>query len=240
MSGCRHGARWGRPERARGTRRRHSQSTSKHPTYRSQTLSARASLRGAARRGNRREPGLSFTGIGTGVLTARAPISGWPGARRLPRRSGIRIPALLCFEPEARLAILRSPSSITPRNDAYFSWVGATGPAAGRSVRNAGDLFRTAYRSTRSIRCAARSGGATATPSRPCGITTGVPGSGGAFAPPSLSMVWLLLGMSALAMLVLCLLVRRISQESRPSHPARIGGGRRLRDHDALLRPLRA
>ena len=96
------------------------------------------SLRGAARRGNLREPGLSFTGIGTGVLTSRGPISGWPGARRLPRRSVIRIPALLCFEPETRLAILRSPSSITPRNDVLNGGVVVTGASGGVPVHRAG------------------------------------------------------------------------------------------------------
>ena len=40
----------------------------RQPTYRSSPHSAGASLRGAERRGNLREPGFSFTGIGLGVL----------------------------------------------------------------------------------------------------------------------------------------------------------------------------
>ncbi len=106
-----------RPGRNRGTGGRHSPPSSKHFTHRFPPDGAKASLRGAARRGNLREPGLSFTGIGTGVLTARGLNSGGPGARRLPRRSVIPVSACLCFEPETRLAILRFPSSTTPHND---------------------------------------------------------------------------------------------------------------------------
>ena len=96
---------------------RHSPPSSKRLAYRFSPHTARASLRGAERRGNLREPGLSFTGSELGVLTGFVPMFGKPGSRRVPRRWVVPVPALLCFEPETRLAILRSPSSITPRND---------------------------------------------------------------------------------------------------------------------------
>ena len=46
----------------------------KHPAHRSPPTAARASLRRAERRGNLREPGFSFTGIGLGVLAAPGPV----------------------------------------------------------------------------------------------------------------------------------------------------------------------
>ena len=46
----------------------------KHCTYRSSPHSTKASLRGAERRGNLRDPRFSFTGIGLGVLAAPGPV----------------------------------------------------------------------------------------------------------------------------------------------------------------------
>ena len=88
--------------------------------------SAKASLRGAARRGNLRDPGASFTELGLGVLPERGTNSQKSGARRLPRRSVLPVPRCWRFEPETRLAFWRSSSQSTPRNDVFCNWVLAT------------------------------------------------------------------------------------------------------------------
>ena len=117
---------------------RHSPPSSKRLAYRFSPHTARASLRGAERRGNLREPGLSFTGSELGVLTGFVPMFGKPGSRRLPRRSVMPVPALMCFEPETRLATGRFTASTTPRNDVLPGWVvGTRGVCAATEQRGA-------------------------------------------------------------------------------------------------------
>ncbi len=84
---------------------------------RSPSQSTGTSLRGAARRGNLRDPGSSSTESALSVLTGPGRKSGWPGSRRLPRRWVISGPVLGCFEPMTRFASRRSPSHATPLRD---------------------------------------------------------------------------------------------------------------------------